>query len=162
MVAGAGNSAGHGSSSNRRSTGSKDAAAHSVAAIITGILALVGGIVTVVLVESQSEVGSLSGFIADVDTQLEIAAGVCGVSGVISDEGHTMTLSRVAAEENPGPVSYSEYECVLNELDTPQSVRSHMGQTRALDGMQTNDWDDFEALWTYHPDNGVNITITEK
>lgn len=133
-----------------------------IAVVVAGVLALVGGAVTAVLVATQGDGGSAIGLTPDVGTRLEIAAEVCGVSSVISDGGYTMTLSRVAAEDDPGPVSYTEYECVLDELGTPQSVRSHMGQTRALDGMQTNQWDDFEALWTYHPDNGVNITITEQ
>ena len=133
-----------------------------LAVVVAGLLAVTGGIVTAVLMATQDDGGSTSGLAPDVGTRLEIAADACGISGAVSDGGHTMTLSAVAAEEDPGPVSYTDFECVLTQLDTPQSVQSHMGQTRAMDGMQTNQWDDFEALWTYHPDNGINITITEK
>ena len=32
---------------------------------------------------------------------------------------------------------------------------------RALDGRQTGTWDDFEASWGYHPDDGINLVIEE-
>jgi hypothetical protein len=49
--------------------------------------------------------------------------------------------------------------CVLDEMEVPERVRSHLGSTRALDGTQEDAWDDYEARWTYHPDSGTNLTI---
>jgi hypothetical protein len=37
-----------------------------------------------------------------------------------------------------------------------------MEQTRALDGRQSETWEDFSASWTYHPDNGLDVLIREK
>ena len=51
------------------------------------------------------------------------------------------------------------YDCVLNSLQVPDRVRSHIDSTRALDGMQEDSWDGFNARWSYHPDDGVTITI---
>jgi galactose mutarotase-like enzyme len=49
--------------------------------------------------------------------------------------------------------------CVLDALDTPQHVQDHIDTTRALDGTQEDAWGDYQARWTYHPDNGMNITV---
>ena len=51
--------------------------------------------------------------------------------------------------------------CVLDEIDAPQSVLARLGNTRALDGMQDAQWGDYAASWTYHPDDGLNLIITE-
>ena len=34
-----------------------------------------------------------------------------------------------------------------------------INSTRALDGMQTDSWHDITARWTYHPDDGLDITL---
>ena len=50
---------------------------------------------------------------------------------------------------------------VLVALDTPDSVVNRMSNTRALDGMQEATWGDFEATWTYHPDDGLDLIIEQ-
>lgn len=108
-------------------------------------------------------IGALVAFLAlrDTSTRLEKAAKACSVSGVIDDDGHTLSLRRVAAKEDPGRVSLVDYDCVLGELGVPRAVKDHMGSTRALDGTQTDEWDGLKARWTYHPDDGISMTITE-
>lgn len=49
--------------------------------------------------------------------------------------------------------------CVLRALHMPDSVKSRMDNTRALDGRQSAEWDEFAASWSYHPDNGTNVVI---
>lgn len=34
--------------------------------------------------------------------------------------------------------------------------------TRALDGTQTDSWKDIDARWTYHPDNGLRLTLVDR
>jgi hypothetical protein len=51
------------------------------------------------------------------------------------------------------------YDCVLDALAVPERVLDHIGTTRALDGQQEDSWDNYQARWTYHPDDGVNLTI---
>lgn len=108
-------------------------------------------------------IGAIVAFLAlrDTSTRLEKAAKACSVSGVIDDDGHTLSLRRVAAKEDPGRVSLVDYECILGELAVPRAVKDHMGSTRALDGTQTDEWDGLKARWTYHPDDGISMTITE-
>jgi hypothetical protein len=95
-------------------------------------------------------------------TKLEAAVQKCYPLGTdATDLGHTLTLRNVAAKEDPGPVAMDGMQCVFGELDVPQSVLVHIGQTRAMDGMQTDSWDGMNVRWNYHPDNGINITFTD-
>lgn len=77
----------------------------------------------------------------------------------------TLSIERAWAEDDEygmdpyGLLSGIVYDCVLDSLDIPSRVLDHIGHTRALDGMQTDSWDDYEARWNYHPDNGMSITI---
>lgn len=81
-------------------------------------------------------------------------ASTCGLYGHDSDNGHTLTLNA------PKGVSFERVACVYEETEMPQSVRDHIGSTRALDGQQTATWGDYAARWTYHPDAGLDITFT--
>jgi hypothetical protein len=54
--------------------------------------------------------------------------------------------------------------CVLGSTGIPQFVVSQLSSTRALDGMQTATWDGVvldtvNAMWTFHPDNGMNVVV---
>ena len=35
------------------------------------------------------------------------------------------------------------------------------GSTRALDGRQSATWAQFEASWTYHPDDGLDVLVRQ-
>lgn len=95
-------------------------------------------------------------------TPIEAAKEKCStVSAPVRDDGKTITFDNVSAKERPGPDDVVDVVCVLVELKTPSRIMSHMDSTRALDGMQTDKWEQFEARWTYHPDDGMNLTVTE-
>jgi hypothetical protein len=49
-----------------------------------------------------------------------------------TDEGDTPT--------NTGTFMALIYECMIKALDAPQRILDHIGQTRALDGQQTDEW----------------------
>lgn len=55
-----------------------------------------------------------------------------------------------------------DVSCLLAGLGAPDYVADHINSTRALDGQQTDEWDDIEARWTYHPDNGLKITFIDR
>ncbi|MGY1618115.1 hypothetical protein ACI797_15350 [Geodermatophilus sp. SYSU D00691] len=57
---------------------------------------------------------------------------------------------------------YSGVDCVLRELDTPASIEAQIGRTTAMMGVQDADNDGLHYSWSYHPDNGVNMVITEE
>lgn len=62
--------------------------------------------------------------------------------------------------------SYSDYEAYIailniNEaLGLPESVLNQMNKTRALDGAQSYSTDDIVVTWTYHPDNGLEVSYS--
>jgi hypothetical protein len=61
-----------------------------------------------------------------------------------------------------GGTAYTKHEATSPDSDAlkvPQAVRSHMEQTRALDGRQTDTWPGFTASWTYHPEQGLDVVV---
>lgn len=95
-------------------------------------------------------------------TKLRQAYMACGQQGEISDGDRTLFLDMGGTERNSGKLVLGDITCVLDVLKTPTYVRTHMDQTRALDGRQSDTWSNFEASWTYHPDKGLDILIREK
>jgi hypothetical protein len=51
--------------------------------------------------------------------------------------------------------------CILDAVGAPTDVAARMQDTRALDGMQDAEWGAYKVSWTYHPDVGMNLIITE-
>jgi hypothetical protein len=52
--------------------------------------------------------------------------------------------------------------CALKYMDVPSYVVSMMEKTRALDGIQREEYGNFKISWSYHPDNGLDVVINEK
>lgn len=86
----------------------------------------------------------------------------CTFAGNVSvtDGGQTMIIrgKPTAGTDTLDGVD-KQTACVLKELQIPGSVTSQIGNTRAIDGVQSGSWDDITAKWTYHPDNGLNMTL---
>lgn len=94
-------------------------------------------------------------------SDLYLAHDKCA-AGELSDGDHTLFLDTTGRESGSGRYSVADLACVLNALQAPTYVVRAMEQTRALDGRQTETWEDFSASWTYHPDNGLDVLIREK
>lgn len=75
-----------------------------------------------------------------------------------ADDGDTLILDTKGKEDSDG-LSTEDVACVLNSLDVPDAVLQHIDTTRALDGQQTDSWSGVDARWTYHPDDGLDITL---
>lgn len=86
---------------------------------------------------------------------------------ILGDGGYTITM-----KGEPTNQSISDYGkviglnngdivCALNAVAVPDSVVSQMDATRALDGMQRASWNKMSASWTYHPDHGLQVILTE-
>lgn len=80
--------------------------------------------------------------------------------GTLGDGGYTITMKGRPDGKTAG-LDVTDMACVLRAVSVPDSVVSQMDSTRALDGMQKASWDKFAASWTYHPDNGLRIILTE-
>lgn len=108
---------------------------------------------------------------------LESAVASCELEGhphaTIGDGGSSLTLRTVGKLDvrdqlkmlNGDPIdeqlgiTFDQMGCIQDELTFPDHVRSRMNSTRALDGTQTESWDNLQATWSYHPDSGANIII---
>ena len=64
-------------------------------------------------------------------------------------------------EEDYSGVSIGKQLCVLEELEMPPTVRNKLNNTNSLMGVRTAEWDDISIEWSYHPDDGLNLTIKE-
>lgn len=74
----------------------------------------------------------------------------------VEDEGTTL----IVGGGDPYGATQAGF-CVLKELDAPQGTVSLVESTTALMGRQTDEWDGYEATWSYHPDSGLDMTIEQ-
>jgi hypothetical protein len=70
----------------------------------------------------------------------------------LEDDGATIVIDTGSEYGDPFGM-----DCVLTELGTPQSIQAEMGRTTALMG----EHEGLTFSWSYHPDNGVNMVITD-
>jgi hypothetical protein len=133
-----------------------------------GVLAVIGGITAVALRDGKS--GSPNPAAATAaptsagPTVLQVAKANCHYDGSgldLGDAGRTLILD-TQGKDDIGGAPMVTLGCILQELRAPDSVIAHMDSTRALDGRQTDEWDGISAAWTYHPDAGLDLTLTIK
>lgn len=90
--------------------------------------------------------------------------GTMGALTETSEGQITLVIDGVGIDETgyeDPSAEVSAVFCMLEKVGAPTSVSARMQDTRALDGMQDVTWGDYEATWTYHPDSGMNVIITE-
>jgi hypothetical protein len=86
------------------------------------------------------------------------------VNASLLDNGKTLDFNSVGKYPYFNQYNFATYEdlvCALGVMKTPSFVTSQINSTRALDGIQKATWGNISAFWTYHPDNGVNITFNQ-
>lgn len=89
------------------------------------------------------------------------ACNLAGTNGVsVGDKGASLTIDTEGKDDSSG-ASLEDMACILEELKVPDSVVAKMDATSAMQGRQTAAWDSVEASWTYHPDSGVKVIITQ-
>jgi hypothetical protein len=92
------------------------------------------------------------------------ATEACSASnsrGVTVDSGGRAMYLNGEGEDSAG-VNVLVQICILNELNVPESVFDRIAGTTSLMGVQTARWENLEASWTYHPKNGLDISIERK
>jgi hypothetical protein len=95
---------------------------------------------------------------------LVAAAEECGgpSAGLTLADGDKTLLIDTEGTDDAGGTDVMAMGCVAKHLEMPAAVVAHMDGTRALDGRQTDSWGDFTAAWSYHPDDGVSLTIEQR
>ena len=86
-------------------------------------------------------------------------SSIAGVA--LRDNGATLTFSDAGkySSVSASAASYSDVACSLLVMNAPSFVTAQIDTTRALDGLQKATWGKLSAFWTYHPDNGLNISF---
>lgn len=74
----------------------------------------------------------------------------------LADGGHTILID---TSDDSG--DYFAAECLIAALDIPASTRSNIDHTTSMMGRQTDEHDGITLEWSYHPDNGLIMTITD-
>jgi hypothetical protein len=87
---------------------------------------------------------------------------IAGIS--LLDAGQTLKFSYTGKYSSymASAASYADVSCTLSVMKAPSFVTSQIDTTRALDGLQRATWGKNSAFWTYHPDNGLNISFNSK
>lgn len=122
-------------------------------------IAVISVAVIAVVVAAATAGREIVGTPAASTTPLQAAHDDC-MAGDLVDGGRTLVIDMRGEEVASGSLSVSEVGCLLDHLETPESVTAQMNSTRALDGMQDASWGGLNATWTYHPDDGLDIIIT--
>jgi hypothetical protein len=81
----------------------------------------------------------------------------------LGDDGHALSLEGYGEDDTAvqSTTALVVTLCVLDELDAPDAITSRMNNTRALDGVQAGEWGGIQASWSYHPDNGLDVVLSE-
>lgn len=72
------------------------------------------------------------------------------------------SLTLVAYGDGANGLSQTDFRCILDEFDTPSSVRERMLITRAVDGAQHEEWNVYRVTWTYHPEDGLSVVLSAR
>ena len=129
-----------------------------LAAVVVGSLLLTG-------CGSSSGGGGLT---APSTTRLEEANTACSEKGETStkievvDDGAALVLSGIGDGLGDTDAELAAVICLWDELGTTQALRTEVSTTTALSGTLEEVEDNLEYKWSYHPDNGVNMTIAEE
>lgn len=129
------------------------------------LIALVGalaaaGIAAAVALATSSGGNAVPSSLLPTTSPLAAAQTTCD-AGTLGDNNHTLIIDMEGKDLGSGTATIDDVLCVLGELEAPQSVLAQMESTRALDGMQSATWSTHKATWTYHPDNGLDVILTE-
>ena len=134
-----------------------------VSILVTAAVALAVGTAGGYAVGSGKAVAAASASAsATRSTLFSSAVSSCGspAGTQLGDGGRTLMLHTRGTKQRSSGMSVQDLRCILKKLGASDAVISRMSATRAIDGMQDGRWDGISASWTYHPDDGLNITLT--
>jgi len=80
----------------------------------------------------------------------------------VMDNGHSLMLKGRGSATLNESIDQTGTACMLQELGVPVYMRQLMSWTRALDGMQQDEFDGYKIYWSDHSDYGLNIIIHMK
>lgn len=91
-----------------------------------------------------------------------ISSGESGYSNIqVASDGSSLYLDGAGSDFSSNLGLATEL-CILGALDMPSIILTRMNETNALMGVQTGEWDGITASWTYHPRNGLDVSLSKK
>jgi hypothetical protein len=119
-----------------------------------GIFVLIAGTIAAIIVTAVIALILTGG------TDLKEVGAACDIPEApevlaVGDDGDSLTVAGAGQAE----AATKAASCVLDELDAPDSVRSKVLDTSALDGRQEDDFNDWQVSWTYQPNAGINLIV---
>ena len=78
-----------------------------------------------------------------------------------SAEENTLVMNGNSSDES-SYVDMLDEDCVVKALKVSAVVQSRIGTTNGLMGLQTGEWANIHAEWTYSGNNGWDITLSPK
>lgn len=138
-----------------------------IIAIVCSVAVLVGGTIAGVVIVSNLKENSNSSESSEEEEYK--GPDLQAVYDKIGGDGYYCKLandgSYISIDTNPldlddysASSAWSMIEELNYELDLPDSLKEKMIHTRALDGRQTATYEYVTVSWTYHPDQGLEVT----
>lgn len=94
-------------------------------------------------------------------TRLQKADSTCFLNVTkgfnLVDDGHGMIIDGAKSTDSINGVL-----CMFEALGTSEIIQSRVSHTTSLQGLQTAEEDGLTYRWSYHPDNGLNMTVEER
>ena len=79
-----------------------------------------------------------------------------GSNYVLGDDGKTLTID---TESKYNPDGTAAVVCTWDALGTSDALQSRMNSTNSMMGQQTATEEGLTYAWSYHPENGINMTV---
>ena len=76
-----------------------------------------------------------------------------------SDDGTSLFISTQSQNNRGGNLTYA---CMSDQLDFSNTLEANVGSTSALSGTKTWAENRMDFQWTYHPSNGINMSIVRE
>jgi hypothetical protein len=97
-------------------------------------------------------------------TRFEVAYSTCGVTSTyieVADQGTSIIMDGPSDKSAELGAFITDALCVLDALGIPDYVTHQIENTTSLMGLQDAEWDGIHAQWSYHPDNGLDVILTD-
>ena len=128
-------------------------------AVLAGTV-VTGAIIAAVIATTSSSDGTKpAGILLTATSPLADASTTC-TTGTLADGDNTLVVDMAGEDLGTGTATVDDVLCVLTELEAPRSIVAQMESTRALDGMQSATWSTYEVTWNYHPNDGLDLILT--
>lgn len=91
-------------------------------------------------------------------TKLDVVAQACNLTDELASDGQSINVDTKGTEDSAGTAVAFAF-CMLRATVAPDYIFDSIKRTRALDGRIEEEYGDYRVTWTYHPDDGLQMTL---